>query len=165
MQPKDIEGQNRLSEGLKRAFEPTAAIILVTGAGGAFKQVLIDTGAGAEIAEIALSSGIIPVVAAFILAALVRVMQGSATVAMLTAAGLVAPLADAANIGGVNLALMTVSIAAGASVLSHVNDSGFWLVSKYFNLSVPETLRTWTVSSTLVGLVGFGTVLLISVFA
>jgi len=165
LQPKDIEGQNRLSEGLKRAFEPTAAIILVTGAGGAFKQVLIDTGAGAEIAEIALSSGVIPVVAAFILAALVRVMQGSATVAMLTAAGLVAPLADAANIGGVNLALMTVSIAAGASVLSHVNDSGFWLVSKYFNLSVPETLRTWTVSSTLVGLVGFGTVLLISMFA
>jgi Gnt-I system low-affinity gluconate transporter len=164
LKPVTDDQKEKLQNGLTRAFEPTAAIILVTGAGGAFKQVLIDTNAGAEIAEIALSSGIMPIVAAFILAALVRVMQGSATVAMLTAAGLVAPLAAAAGIGSVHLALMTVSIAAGASVLSHVNDSGFWLVSKYFNLSVTETLKTWTVSSTLVGVVGFFAVLLISFF-
>ena len=164
LKPANDDQKLKFENGLKRAFEPTAAIILVTGAGGAFKQVLIDTSAGAEIAKIALSSGIIPIAAAFILAALVRVMQGSATVAMLTAAGLVAPLAAAADIGSIHLALMTVSIAAGASVLSHVNDSGFWLVSKYFNLSVTETLKTWTVSSTLVGLVGFSIVLLISLF-
>ncbi len=162
LRPSDAGGKASLKEGLERAFEPTAAIILVTGAGGAFKQVLIDTKAGAQLAEIALASGVAPMMAAFILAALVRVMQGSATVAMLTAAGLVAPIATAAAISGPDLALMTIAIAAGASVLSHVNDSGFWLVSRYFGLTVSETLKTWTVASTLVGLTGFLTALLIS---
>ena len=162
LRPSDAVGKSSLQEGLERAFEPTAAIILVTGAGGAFKQVLIDTKAGAQLAEIALASGVAPMMAAFLLAALVRVMQGSATVAMLTAAGLVAPIAAAAAISGPDLALMTIAIAAGASVLSHVNDSGFWLVSRYFGLTVSETLKTWTVASTLVGLTGFLTALLIS---
>ncbi len=164
LRPEGAEGQEKLRQGLEKAFEPTAAIILVTGAGGAFKQVLIDTDAGAAIANIALSSGVIPIVAAFLIAAVVRVMQGSATVAMLTAAGLIAPLVSAAGSNSLELALLTISVAAGATVLSHVNDSGFWLVSRYFNLSVPETLRTWTVSSTLVGVTGFLMVLLISFF-
>ena len=151
----DEKGKAKLKEGLERAFEPTAAIILVTGAGGAFKQVLIDTEAGASIANLVLSGGVAPLVAAFLIAALVRVMQGSATVAMLTAAGLVAPIATAADLAGPSLALMTIAIAAGATVLSHVNDSGFWLVSRYFNLSVPDTLRVWTIGSTLVGVTGF----------
>ncbi len=162
LRPKDDVSQERLREGLARAFEPTAAIILVTGAGGAFKQVLIDTGAGAAMADATVAVGLTPLVAGFVLAALVRVAQGSATVAMLTAAGLVAPLAMVLNVGGMDLALMTIAIASGASVLSHVNDSGFWLISKYFDLSVPETLRTWTVSSTLVGMVGFAVSLCLS---
>jgi Gnt-I system low-affinity gluconate transporter len=164
LRPEGAEDQEKLRQGLEKAFEPTAAIILVTGAGGAFKQVLIDTDAGAAIANIALSSGVVPIMAAFLIAAVVRVMQGSATVAMLTAAGLMAPLVSAAGANSLELALLTVSVAAGATVLSHVNDSGFWLVSRYFNLSVPETLRTWTVSSTLVGVTGFLMVLLISFF-
>lgn len=162
LRPEDEKGKIRLKEGLERAFEPTAAIILVTGAGGAFKQVLIDTEAGASLASIVLSSGVGPVVAAFLLAALVRVMQGSATVAMLTAAGLAAPIAAVANMEGPHLALMTIAIAAGATVLSHVNDSGFWLVSRYFHLSVPDTLRVWTLSSTLVGVTGFCIALVLS---
>jgi len=165
LRPQNEVEQARLKTSLQRAFEPTAVILLVTGAGGAFKQVLIDTGAGAAMANTASSFGIAPIVAGFVLAALVRVAQGSATVAMLTAAGLVAPIAIATGLSGFDLALLTISIAAGASVLSHVNDSGFWLVSKYFNLTVTETFRTWTVSSTLVGVVGFAMALLLSVLS
>jgi Gnt-I system low-affinity gluconate transporter len=113
-------------------------------------------------AEATLAVGLTPVVASFSLAALVRIAQGSATVAMLTAAGLVAPIAVTLGVGQADLALMTIAIAAGATVASHVNDSGFWLVSKYFNLSLSQTLRTWSVASTLVGLTGFAIVLLIS---
>jgi len=163
LRPTDEAGKTQLSAGLARAFEPTAAIILVTGAGGAFKQILIDTGAGAALAQLAAASAIPPLVAGFVLAAIIRVAQGSATVSMLTTAGLAAPMALQLELGPLDLALLTISIAAGASVLSHVNDSGFWLVSKYFDLTPKQTLKTWTVASTLVGSVGFATVLLISV--
>ncbi|MDJ0643376.1 MAG: gluconate:H+ symporter [Erythrobacter sp.] len=161
LRPQDSLGKARLTEGLSRALEPTAVILLVTGAGGAFKQVLVDTGAGAMMAEGFLAFGLGPIVAGFLLAALVRVAQGSATVAMLTAAGLCAPLAQAAGLQGWDLARMVIAIAAGASVISHVNDSGFWLVSRYFGLSAGETLKTWTIASTLVGLIGFVSVLLL----
>ena len=86
---------------------------------------------------------------------MVRVAQGSATVAMLTAAGLAAPLALVAGLSAWDLAVMVITIASGASVVSHVNDSGFWLVSRYFGISVGQTLASWTVASTLVGLTGF----------
>lgn len=162
LRPSDNEGKERLQEGLTRALEPTAIILLVTGAGGAFKQVLVDTGAGEMLASGFLGLGMGPIVAGFLLAAIVRIAQGSATVAMLTAAGLCAPLAVAAGIGSWDLALMVIAIAAGASVVSHVNDSGFWLVSRYFGLDVGETLKTWTVASTLVGLVGFAVAMVLS---
>ncbi|MEO9969878.1 MAG: gluconate:H+ symporter [Hyphomonadaceae bacterium] len=155
LRPNDEVDQLKLKEGMERAFEPTAAIILVTGAGGAFKQVLIDTGAGAAMAEATLAIGLAPIAASFVLAALVRIAQGSATVAMLTAAGLVGPIAVSLGVEGVDLALMTIAIASGATVASHVNDSGFWLVSKYFDLSLSQTLRAWSVASTIVGLTGF----------
>jgi len=161
LRPEDDESHARLKDGLGRALEPTAVILLVTGAGGAFKQVLVDTGAGAMMAEGFLAFGVGPIIAGFLLAGLVRVAQGSATVAMLTAAGLSAPLAVAAGLEGWDLARMVIAIAAGASIVSHVNDSGFWLVSRYFGLSAGETLRTWTIASTLVGVVGFTVVLLL----
>lgn len=162
LRPTDAESRARLGDTLARALEPTAVILLVTGAGGAFKQVLVDTGAGAMLAENLLGAGIGPIVTGFVLALVVRVAQGSATVAMLTAAGLAAPLAAAAGLDPLDLALMTVAIASGASMASHVNDSGFWLVSRYFGLSSAETLRTWTLSSTIVGLTGFAVVLLLA---
>lgn len=155
LRPSDQEGRDDLRDALGRAFEPTAAIILVTGAGGSFKQVLVDSGAGAMLAEQALAAGIVPIAAGFLLAGLTRVAQGSATVAMLTAAGLVAPIAQAAGLQGYDLALLVIAIASGASIVSHVNDSGFWLVSRYFQIDTAQTLRTWTVASTLVGVVGF----------
>lgn len=159
LKANDEASSARLKDGLSRAFEPTAVILLVTGAGGAFKQVLVDTGAGNMLAESFAGLGIGPLVAGFVLAAIVRVAQGSATVAMLTAAGLCAPMALAAGLEGWDLARMVIAIAAGASVVSHVNDSGFWLVSRYFGLSERETLKTWTIASTLVGLVGFAIVM------
>lgn len=160
--PKDEEGRARQTDVLARALEPTAVILLVTGAGGAFKQVLVDTGAGAMLAESLLGLGVTPLVAGFLLALTVRIAQGSATVAMLTAAGLAAPVAAQAGLPPLDRALLTIAIASGASMASHVNDSGFWLVSRYFGLSSAETLRTWTLSSTLVGLAGFGVVLAIA---
>ena len=149
----------RLNTASMKSLEPAGAVVLVTGAGGAFKQVLIDSQAGARIAELAASANVSVLVFAFMIAALVRVVQGSATVAMITAAGFTAPLLDVAGLSDFDRALTVISIAAGATVLSHVNDSGFWLVSKYLNLSVNETLKSWTIVSTLVGGIGFLTAL------
>ena len=160
--PKDETDKAKVRETLTRAFEPTGIVILVTGAGGAFKQVLVDTGAGAQLAQSVLSVGFTPIIAGFILALLVRLAQGSATVAMITAAGLAAPIVASANLSAPELGLVTIAIAAGASGFSHVNDSGFWLVSRLFNLSEAETLRTWTVSTGLIAVTGLLSALLLS---
>lgn len=145
-----------------KALEPAGIVVLVTGAGGAFKQVLIDSQAGARIAEVASSMEISVLVFAFLIAALVRVVQGSATVAMITAAGFAAPLLAVADASEFDRALTVIAIAGGASVLSHVNDSGFWLVNRYLDQSVGETLKSWTVISTIVGGTGFVMALLLS---
>ncbi len=160
--PSDKKARTAFRKSCERALEPAGAVILVTGAGGAFKQVLVDTGAGGVLASTVLDWGLIPVAAGFLLALLVRVAQGSATVAMITAAGLTAPIVEAAALPAAQTALTVVAIAAGASAMSHVNDSGFWLVSRYFGLSAAETLRTWTISSTLVGFVGFAVALVLT---
>lgn len=139
---------------MSRAFEPTGVVILVTGAGGAFKQVLVDTGAGEQIANGVLSIGLTPILMAFVLALIIRAAQGSATVAMITAAGLIAPILATMSLSDPQLALITIAIAAGASGLSYVNDSGFWLVSRLFGISEKETLATWTVSTTLIAVTG-----------
>lgn len=152
----------RLSLGISKALEPTGAVILVTGAGGAFKQILVETGAGAQLAQAALGAGMAPLIAGYALTLLVRVAQGSATVAMITGAGLVAPFAEAAGYDGPKLALLALSCAAGAAALSHVNDSGFWLVSRIFGLSPHETLRTWTATATIASLTGFAVLLALS---
>ena len=143
-----------------RGLEPVGLIILVTGAGGVLGKVLVAAGADRVMANLASGSGLPVLFLAFGAAVLVRVVQGSATVAMVTAAGLVAPL-----VGGMTgwlPALVTIAIASGATVLSHVNDSGFWLVSRYLGLSEPDTFRVWTTLETILGVVGFGVVLLLS---
>ncbi|MBB4659940.1 gluconate:H+ symporter [Parvularcula dongshanensis] len=153
-----------LREAMTRALEPAGLVVLVTGAGGAFKQVLVDSGAGRTLAE-ALMSGGMPVLAfAFLSAGIVRIAQGSATVAMITGAGLTAPVAELAGLSGPELGLVVVAIASGASLTSHVNDSGFWLVSRYLGLSEALTLRSWTVCTTLIGVTGFLVTCLISLF-
>ncbi|WP_226666440.1 GntP family permease [Metabacillus litoralis] len=147
-----------------KALEPAGIIILVTGAGGVFKQVLIDSGVGQVLGDMMAGSSLPPILLAFLIAAVVRVAQGSATVSMVTAAGLMAPLISILGLEGPVLGLIVIAIASGATVLSHVNDSGFWLVNRYFGLSVKDTLKTWTVMETLIGLVGVTVALILGVF-
>jgi len=144
-----------------KSMAPAGIIILVTGAGGVFKQMLVNTKTGEMLANYFAEQGVSILLFAFIAAALVRILQGSSTVAMITAAGLTAPLL-VANVTEIDKALLVIAIASGASILSHVNDSGFWLVSKYLGLDEKQTFRSWTVMTTILALVGLGTVFMLS---
>ena len=146
-----------------KSMGPAGIIILLTGAGGVFKEMLVNTGSGEMIANYLSDSGMGVLLFAFIIAALIRIMQGSATVAMITAAGVTAPLLIG-DVGEIQKALIVIAIASGASIMSHVNDSGFWLVSKYLGLTEKQTFRSWTVMTTILALVGFTTVSIISIF-
>jgi gluconate transporter len=147
-----------------KSLEPVGLIILVTGAGGVFGKVLIAVGVGDAVAQGVASASAPILLLAFLIAAVVRVTQGSATVAMVTAAGLLSPLVATSGTPPISLALITISIASGATVLSHFNDSGFWLVSRYLGLTEKDTLRSWTVMETVIGATGLACVLLISLF-
>ncbi len=138
---------------------PTATILLVIGAGGGFNRVLLESGVGKAIADVALGSQASPLLLAWTVAALIRVATGSATVAMTTAAGIVAPIAAATP--GTSAELLVLATGAGSLVLSHVNDSGFWLIKEFFNMTVPQTLKTWTVAETIIGVAGLGFTLLL----
>jgi GntP family gluconate:H+ symporter len=139
---------------------PTATIVLVIGAGGGFNNVLVQSGVGRAIAAISMGSHASPLLLAWIVAALIRVATGSATVAMTTAAGIVAPIAIATP--GTNAELLVLATGAGSLVLSHVNDAGFWLIKEFFNMTVPQTLRTWTVAETIIGVTGLVLTMLLS---
>ncbi|MDT0690124.1 gluconate:H+ symporter [Salegentibacter sp. F188] len=143
-----------------KSFQAAGIIILLTGAGGAFKQILIDTGAGQMIAEGLNDTFFNPLLFGFIVAALVRVLQGSSTVAMITAAGITAPVLTDGVYSMSQTSLIVIAIAAGASVLSHVNDSGFWLVGQYLGLTEKQTFKTWTMMTTIIAFVGLGMSLL-----
>ncbi|MBR2758163.1 MAG: gluconate transporter, partial [Exiguobacterium sp.] len=156
--------RDEVQEIATKALEPAGIIILVTGAGGVFKQVLIDSGVGDVLGEMMAGSPLPAIVLAFLIATVVRVAQGSATVSMVTAAGFITPLLEIQNITGAALGLIVIAIASGATVLSHVNDSGFWLVNRYFGLDVKDTLKSWTIMETIIGLTGFAVVFLISLF-
>jgi len=140
---------------LDKALGPVCSIILITGAGGMFGGVLELSGIGAALSNSLSDLGMSLILQAFVIATLLRVAQGSATVALTTAAGLLAPAAAAANLGDFHLTLLVLAIAAGATVLSHVNDSGFWLVSRFFGMDEKTTLKTWTVMETTLGLSAF----------
>ncbi|MGA9748590.1 MAG: GntP family permease, partial [Nocardioides sp.] len=140
---------------LNDALGPICAIVLITGAGGMFGGVLRFTGIGGALADSLDALGLPLILAAFVIATGLRVAQGSATVALTTTAGLIAPAVEAADLGQVDLVALVIAIAAGATVLSHVNDSGFWLVSRFFGMDEKTTLRTWTVMETTIGLTAF----------
>ncbi len=127
---------------------PTATITLLVGAGGGFGRVLEDSGVAQAIIAVALHLHIPLLLLAWLLAALMRLAVGSATVAMSTAAGIVAPIALHAH--GVDPALLAIATGAGSLIFSHVNDGGFWLVKEYFNMSVPDTLKTWSVCESII---------------
>jgi GntP family gluconate:H+ symporter len=120
----------------------------VVGAGGGFGRILMDGGVSKAIVGIATDAHLSPLILGWLVAALIRVATGSATVAMTTACGIVAPIAS--TVGGVRPELMVLATGAGSLILSHVNDGGFWLVKEYFNMTVPQTFKTWTVMETLV---------------
>jgi len=138
------------------ALGPVAAIILITGAGGMFGAVLRASGIGEALAGVLDDTGLPVIVAAFVIAVCLRVAQGSATVALTTTGGLIAPVIAATDgLSSADVALTVVAIAAGSTVLSHVNDSGFWLVGRFLDMDEKLTLRTWTVMETLLGSIGF----------
>jgi len=136
----------------------TMVLLIIAGA-GALKQVLIDSGVSDYIAGMLQGSAISPLLLAWFIATIIRVCVGSATVAGLTAAGIVLPLVSNP---GVSAELMVLAIGSGSLMLSHVNDGGFWLFKEYFNLSVKDTLRTWTVMETTVGVIGLIGVLVLN---
>lgn len=142
------------------SLAPTAAIVLIIGAGGGFKQMLVASGVGNAIGQMALHAQVSPILLAWLVAGLIRIATGSATVATITGAGIVAPLAT--MVPGVNRELLVLATGAGSLILSHVNDAGFWLVKQYFNMSVAETFKTWTVMETLISVVAIIFIMLLS---
>jgi gluconate:H+ symporter, GntP family len=131
---------------------PTATVTLLVGAGGGFGRILQDSGVSQAIVVVALHSHIPLLFLAWLLAALMRLATGSATVAMTTAAGIVAPIA--LHSAGVHPELLAIATGAGSLIFSHVNDGGFWLVKEYFNMTVAETIKTWSVCETIISVVG-----------
>ena len=141
---------------MDRALAPICAIILVTGAGGMFGGVLRASGIGQALASSLENVGLPLIVAAFVIATALRVAQGSATVALTTTAGLIAPtVAATTGLSQLDLCFLVIAIASGSTVLSHFNDSGFWLVGRFLNMDEKTTLKTWTVMETLLGTIGF----------
>ncbi|MGH1525267.1 GntP family permease [Leifsonia sp. L25] len=156
-------GMNRksLQASLTSSLPPIAGILLIVGAGGGFKQVLVDTGIGQVIASFAHgSNGIGILLLAWFIAALIRVATGSATVATVTAAGIMVPLT--AHLSTPMVSLLVLAIGSGSLFLSHVNDAGFWLVKEYLGLSIPQTLRSWTVLGCIASVVGLAGTLVIA---
>ena len=138
------------------ALGPICGIILVTGAGGMFGGVLRASGIGDALAGVLSDTGMPVIVAAFVISTALRVAQGSATVALTTTAALVAPMVQATTgISQLDLCFIVIAIAGGATVLSHVNDSGFWLVGRFLEMDEKTTLKTWTVMETLLGSLAF----------
>ena len=136
----------RLLKFTEDCVGPAASIFLVVGAGGGFSGVLNASGVGTEIAELAAKAPVSPLILGWLIAGLLRIAVGSATVAVTMAAGLMLPLVQATY--GINLELLVLAMGAGSLILSHVNDSGFWFVKEYIGMSVTETLKTWTVVET-----------------
>ncbi len=130
------------------SLAPTAMVTLLVGAGGGFGRVLQDSGVSQAIVTVALASHVPLILLAWLLAALMRLATGSATVAMTTAAGIVAPIA--LHSAGAHPELLAIATGAGSLIFSHVNDGGFWLVKEYLNLSVPQTIRSWSVTETII---------------
>ena len=144
-----------IEKTFESALGPVCSVILITGAGGMFGGVLRTSGIGNALEDVLADLGIPLIIAGFLIAAVMRVAQGSATVALTTAAGLIAPAVLAADYNVVQLAAMVVAVAAGSVVLSHVNDSGFWLVGRFLEMDVRTTFKTWTVLETIIGVLGF----------
>jgi gluconate transporter len=149
--------RNQISRMAVESCAPIGTLLVIMGGGGAFKQVIVDSGVGLYAGQLLAASSISPLVVAYLVAAAMRVAQGSATVAIITAAGIIAPLVK--HIPGYRPEMIVLAVCCGGTILSHVNDAGFWLVNEYFGMAVPQTLKSWTVMKVMVSLFGFALVL------
>lgn len=153
---KEQRSYEQIEKICDNALGPICAIVLVTGAGGMFGGVLRASGIGNALSSALADTGMPIIVAAFIISLALRVAQGSATVALTTTSALIAPtVAATTGLSQFDLCFIVIAIASGATALSHVNDSGFWLVSRFLEMDTKTTLKTWTVMETLIGVVGF----------
>ncbi|GAA0354879.1 GntP family permease [Actinoallomurus spadix] len=152
--------RERLSSVVEGSLAPIAGVFLIVGAGGGFKQTLIDVGVGQMIVDLSKHWSIPALVLGWLIAVAIRLATGSATVATVSAAGLVAPLT--AGMSGSHVALLVLAIGAGSLFFSHVNDAGFWLVKEYFGLKVGQTVATWSLMETIISVIAFAFVLLLS---
>jgi GntP family gluconate:H+ symporter len=157
-------GMDRRAIGasIEQALPPIAGILLIVSAGGGFKQTLIDTGIGKLVTDWVQHSGLSVLLLAWVVAVLIRLATGSATVATVTASGILAPLVTSLTTG--ETSLLVLAIGAGSLFFSHVNDAGFWLVKEYFGLTVGQTIKTWSAMETIISVVGLALVLLLSAF-
>ncbi|MGX8907919.1 GntT/GntP/DsdX family permease [Streptomyces netropsis] len=153
-------GRDRLAVTVEKSLVPIAGILLIVGAGGGFKQTLIDVGVGQMILDFSEDWSVSALLLAWLIAVGIRLATGSATVATISAAGLVAPLA--ADMSTTHSALLVLAVGAGSLFFSHVNDAGFWLVKEYFGMDIGQTIKTWSVMETIISVVGIGFVMLLS---
>jgi len=152
-------GRDELTKCIESGLPPVAGIILIVAAGGGFKQVLVDTGIGTLLADWAKGAHFSVIVLAWLIAVLIRLATGSATVATITASSLILGLVEGLPTGQVSLVVLAVG--AGSLFFSHVNDAGFWLVNQYFRLSVGQTIKTWSIMETVLSVSGLAVVLLL----
>ena len=154
--------RDAITKCLESSLPPVAGIILIVAAGGGFKQVLVDSGIGTMLARWAEGVHISVLVLAWVLAVLIRLATGSATVATITASSLILGLVEGMSTGQVSLVVLAVG--AGSLFFSHVNDAGFWLVNQYFRLSVGQTIKTWSIMETVLSVSGLAVVLILDIF-
>jgi GntP family gluconate:H+ symporter len=141
-----------IARSVEQSLPPIAGILLIVAAGGGFKQTLIDTGIGELVADWVQNSGLPVLLLAWLVAVLIRLATGSATVATVTASGILAPLVTTLSTG--ETSLLVLAIGAGSLFFSHVNDAGFWLVKEYFGLTVGQTIRTWSLMESILSVAG-----------
>ncbi|MEX2260458.1 MAG: gluconate:H+ symporter [Bryobacteraceae bacterium] len=152
-------GLNRdhIAKMTTESLAPIGTLLVIMGGGGALKQVIIDSGGGPYAGHMLATSAISPLLVAYIVAAAMRIAQGSATVAIITAAGIVGPLVK--DIPGYTPEMIVLALACGGTILSHVNDAGFWMVNEYFGMTVPQTLKSWTTMKVITSFCGMALVL------
>lgn len=149
--------RDQLGKMATDSLAPIGTLLAIMGGGGAFKQIIVDSGVGPYAGKLLASSAISPLVVAYLVAAAMRMAQGSATVAIITAAGIVAPLVK--GIPGYTPEMIVLALSAGGTILSHVNDAGFWIVNEYFGMTVPQTLQSWTTMKVITSIVGITCIL------
>ena len=154
--------RDQIAKCLETSLPPVAGIILIVAAGGGFKQVLVDTGIGTKLAEWATAANISVILLAWVLAVLIRLATGSATVATITASSLMLGLVEGMSTG--EISLIVLAVGAGSVFFSHVNDAGFWLVKEYFGMSIGQTIKTWSLMETVLSVTGLVLVLVLGIF-